>query len=78
MVFVEAKVIDSTHLELFKPIETPLGRKVLVSVADPTHGGEEDSDWFSLAAQGLQSAYGEAEPEYDPSMVKEPNLEFQP
>lgn len=36
MVLVEAKVIDSTHLELSKPIETPHGQKVLVSLAEPT------------------------------------------
>ncbi len=78
MVFVEAKVIDSTHLELVKPIATPRGRKVLVSVAEPTGEDEERGDWFSLAAQGLQSAYGESEPEYVPSMVKEPNPEFHP
>ena len=78
MVFVEAKVIDSTHLELSKPIETPHGHKVIVSVAEPTGEGEERGDWFYLAAQGLQSAYGVSEPEYKMSMVKEPNPEFYP
>ncbi|UCH96388.1 MAG: hypothetical protein JSV88_05935 [Candidatus Aminicenantes bacterium] len=76
MVFVEAKVIDSTHLELSKPIEAPRGGKVLVSVAEPTGEGGERGDWFSLAAQGMQSAYGDSEPEYELSMVKEPNPEF--
>jgi hypothetical protein len=78
MVFVEAKVIDSTHLELSEPIETPHGHKVIVSVAEPTGEGEERGNWFYLAAQGLQSAYGESEPEYKASMVKEPNPEFYP
>ena len=68
MVLVEAKVIDSTHLELSKPIETPQGQKVLVSLAEPNSEGEERDDWFYLSAQGLQSAYGEFEPEYKPSI----------
>ncbi|MCK5058002.1 MAG: hypothetical protein KAT34_15205 [Candidatus Aminicenantes bacterium] len=49
-----------------------------MSVAEPTSEGEERGDWFHLVAQGLQSAYGESEPEYETSLVKEPNPEYRP
>jgi hypothetical protein len=41
MVLVEAKVVDSTHLELSTPIPTKHGRTVVVSVAEV---GERDAD----------------------------------
>jgi len=72
---VKAKVVDPTHLELADPIEGPSGRTVLVSVAEP----EEDAErrvWLEASAQSLAAAYGEAEPEYSLSLMKERNPDF--
>ena len=76
MVLVEAKVVDSTHLELSRPIPAAKGRTVLVSVAE---AGEHDADrqqWLAVSAASLHSAYGEREPEYAPSVVRERNPDY--
>jgi hypothetical protein len=78
MVVIKAKVIDATHLELSRPIAVPDGGTVLVSVAG---SGEEDDDrlqWLAASAEALGSAYGESEPVYAPSMVRESNPEYVP
>jgi AbrB family looped-hinge helix DNA binding protein len=38
----------------------------------------ERQAWGKLAAQRLEKAYGAAEPDYSPNLVKEPNPEYQP
>ena len=76
MVLVEAKVMDSTHLELSRPIKTTRGRTVLVSVADPTEKDAERRQWLAGSAASLQTAYGDSEPEYAPSMVRESNPDY--
>ncbi|MGO8703245.1 MAG: hypothetical protein ACLQVA_05455 [Candidatus Brocadiia bacterium] len=76
MVLVEAKVLDSTHLELSKPIAAAQGRTVLVSVAER---GEKDVDrqqWLAASAAALQAAYGESEPDYPASAVRESNPDY--
>ena len=76
MVVVEARVVDATHLELTKPIDTPPGGKVVVSVLDPAREDKDRDDWLSLSLGALASAYGDSEPEYTAGMVKEPNPEY--
>ena len=74
MVLVKPKVVDSTRLELSRPIPTEHGRTVVVSVAEV---GERDADrrqWLAVSAATLQSAYGEPEPDYPRSVVRENNL----
>lgn len=77
-VVVEARVMDSTHLELRQPIDTPAGGKVVISVVDPAGEGKEREEWLSLSLAALSSAYGDSEPTYTDAMVKEPNPEFRP
>jgi len=76
MVLIQAEVVDATHIELSKPIPGPVGRQVLVSVAEPADRDVEYEAWLVVSADGLQSAYGDSEPEYSPSMVKEQNPEY--
>jgi AbrB family looped-hinge helix DNA binding protein len=38
----------------------------------------EHQAWGKIAAQRLEKAYGAAEPDYSPNLVKEPNPEYQP
>ena len=76
MNMIKAKVIDSTHLELFKPISSKKGETVVVVVTDADEVGDEQREWLSLSLQGLQSAYGDSEPMYVASMLTEKNPEF--
>ena len=76
MVLVRAKVVDSTHLELSKPIAARKGLTVLVSVAEPGDNDAERQQWLAASAASLHGAYGESEPEYSPSMVKETNPDY--
>ena len=76
MVTVEARVVDATHLELTRPINTPPGGKVIVSLLDPAHEDKDRENWLVLSLGTLASAYGDSEPEYIAGMVKEPNLEY--
>ena len=76
MVLVEAKVVDATHLELSRPITTRQGVTVLVSVAESGERDAERQEWLSASATGLASAYGDSEPDYSASMVKESNPDY--
>ena len=76
MVMVEARVVDATHLELTRPIDTPPGGKVIVSLLDPAYEDKDRDSWLALSLGTLASAYGDSEPEYTAGMVKEPNPEF--
>ena len=50
MVLVEAKVVDSTHLELSKPIAARQGLTVFVSVVESGQKDAERQQWFAAAA----------------------------
>ena len=78
MVAIKAKVVDATHLELSRPIAAPSGGTVFVSVAGMGEEGDERLQWLATSAEALQSAYGESEPVYTPSLVREPNPEYAP
>ena len=76
MVLVEAKVLDSTHLELSKPIAARQGLTVFVSVVESAERDVEQQEWLAASASSLQAAYGESEPDYPASMVKESNPDY--
>jgi hypothetical protein len=76
VVVVKAKVVDSTHLELSEPLAVRKGLTVLVSVAEPGEKDAERQQWLAASAERLQAAYGESEPDYPASMVKESNPDF--
>jgi len=78
MVVFKAKVIDSTHLELSKPIDAPGGGTVFVSVAEPGEEKGERSQWWAASARTLMSAYGKSEPDYTASMIRESNKDYVP
>lgn len=78
MVVIKAKVIDATHLELSRPIAAPDGGTVLVSVAGFGEEDDERLQWLATSAEALQSAYGEAEPAYTLSLLRESNPEYAP
>ena len=78
MVVIKARVIDATHLELSRPIAVPDGGTVLVSVAGSGEEDDERLQWLATSVEALQMAYGESEPVYAPSMVRESNPEYAP
>ena len=74
---VEAQVIDSSHLKLKRPIKIAPGSRVMITI-ESAEGVAEDQKWYLLSSQGLEEAYGEAEPDYSLDRVKIPNPEYQP
>ena len=76
MSLLEARVIDSTHLELSKPIGAAQGETVFVSVTESPEGDPERQQWLAASCDTLQSAYGESEPHYSFSMVRESNPDY--
>jgi len=72
---MEAKVVDSTHLELSKPITERQGKIILVAVAE---GGEdaERQQWLAASTSSLRAVYGESEPDYKSSMIRESNPDY--
>lgn len=73
MVLVQARVLDSTHLELAKPIKASCGGKVFLVIAEPVNADAERQQWLDGACESLRTAYGDSEPEYTSSMVREIN-----
>ena len=76
MVLVKAKVMDSTHLELSRPISITRGRTVFVALAESAEQDAERQQWLEGSAASLQTAYGDSEPEYTPAMVRESNPDY--
>jgi hypothetical protein len=70
---VEARVMDSMHLELSKPIDFKQGRKIMVLVSEALEQDNERWQWIDATTIGLQKAYGHSEPDYTPVMIKEIN-----
>jgi len=73
---VHARVVDSTHLELSKPISIPAGRQIKITVVSSEDYELDKAEWRDLSLAGISGAYGDDEPEYPLSMVKEPNAEY--
>ena len=76
MVLIEAKVVDSTHLELSKPITANRGKTVFVAVAESSEQDVERQQWLAGSSATLQAAYGDSEPDYTPAMVRESNPDY--
>lgn len=73
MVLVQARVLDPTHLELAKPIAAGRGGNVFVVVTESANADAERQQWLDVSSESLRNAYGDSEPEYTPSMVRETN-----
>jgi hypothetical protein len=52
---------DGKQILLDEPIELPIGRRLLVTLLEPS---DEEAESYSLAATGLAAAFGADEPEY--------------
>ncbi len=60
---VEAEIEDSTHLILQKPLNLPVGSKVVLEVLPPEAALERDG-FLAASAALLERAYRENEPDY--------------
>jgi hypothetical protein len=78
MEFVEAKVIDGSHLKLLQRINVPPGSRVMISVMPIDDMADENEAWPQMAAESLAAAYGEEEPDYSAKFIRQHNPEFQP
>ncbi len=76
MTIQEAKVVDSTHIELSKPIQVSEGSKIMVSVTGVPESDEKRKEWGDASRRSLQRAYGESEPDYSAKMIKEANPDY--
>ncbi len=50
--------------------------KLIVTIISESNDDKND-DWLKLSNQMLQHAYGEDEPEYSPSLIKEDNPDYE-
>lgn len=66
---------NGTQVVLDEPFSLEPNVKLLVTVLSPETDVERD-DWRRLYAQGLEAAYGEDEPEYSLTDLKEANPEY--
>ncbi len=57
---------------LEEDVKLPKDSKLIIILLE-----ENDSNWNELSSQSLNRAYGEAEPEYSFSEVKEPNPDYE-
>ncbi len=76
MTILEARMIDATHLELSEPVDSPAGRKLVVSVVEADESFEERRQGLAASEAGLQGAYSDSEPDYSVDLIKEPNPEY--
>ncbi|MFH0775812.1 MAG: hypothetical protein V2A53_10080 [bacterium] len=62
MQIIEAKILDTTHLELKQPISAQRGECIQVSIPD---GREEDHLWQEMSKKHFLEAYDAQDAIYD-------------
>ncbi len=62
MQIVEARILDTTHLELRQPISAKRGEYIQVSIPDER---EEDRLWQEMAKKHFIEAYADEDAIYD-------------
>ncbi len=66
---------DGKQVLFDEPVELSPNTKLLVTVVQPS--SSEEVEWQSFSAQNLERAYGEDEPEYSLSLIKEWNPDYE-
>ena len=64
---------DGEHIQLDEEFELQPGTPVMVTVPADL----EREDWLRFAGQCFEAAYGDDEPEYPLSLIKEPNPDYE-
>ena len=62
MTIIQAKILDSTHLELSQPILSKKGKAILISIPDEN---EEDLAWREASKTHFLNAYSDQDAIYD-------------
>jgi len=62
MTVIQAKILDSTHLELSRPISSKRGEAILVSIPDEN---EEYPAWRDASMRHFMMAYSDEDAIYD-------------
>lgn len=62
---------DGEHIRLEEDVKLKKDSKLLVIILN------DEDEWTELSAKKLNRAYGKNEPEYELSMVKEPNSDYE-
>lgn len=76
MTVLEARMLDSTHLELSQPVDLPAGRRLVVSLVEADEELDDRQQWLAASADTLSAAYSDSEPEYSLDLLKERNPEY--
>ncbi len=66
---------DGTQIQLDDPVELLPNTRLLVTVLQPAD--TEQNAWLTLSAQGLEAAYGNHEPDYALTSIKEHNPDYE-
>lgn len=66
---------DGTQILLDDPVELQPNTKLLITVIQEPE--TERETWFNFSTQGLAAAYGDDEPEYPLTLIKESNPEYE-
>ncbi len=70
---------DGKHICLDEPAELPLDTELLITVVPQSEAAlqAEREDWRRLSLSNLARSYGPNEPEYDETMLKELNPDYE-
>ncbi len=68
---------DGERICLDETFELEQDAKLIVTVLPKQKSDIEHESWLLLSGQGLEKAYGEDEPEYSHSLLKEVNPDYE-
>ncbi len=68
---------DGEHIQLDEPYALQAGTPMMVMVQRNPSDDPEREDWLRLSQQRLADAYGDDEPDYPLSLIKEPNPDYE-
>jgi predicted DNA-binding antitoxin AbrB/MazE fold protein len=69
-------IIKNGKIEPLEPINFPEGTQLVVTMNSSSETTESE-DWYALSLRGLSRAYGDDEPDYELSQIKEFNPNYE-
>ncbi len=72
-------IIKNGKIEPLEPINFPEGTPLVVTMNPSSEmaSDPESEDWYALSLHGLSRAYGDDEPDYELSQIKEFNPNYE-
>lgn len=68
---------DGERICLDEPFDLEPNTKLIVTILLGQESDNEHESWLNLSSQRLEDAYGEDEPEYSSSLLKEVNSDYE-